>query len=266
MLKGEIMNNKLLAALAVLGFTMNAQAGTFCGSDHNWNNAGVPVVKAPMVKATMAPVVKAPMATMAPVVKLVLKKAKKTKRSKPVGISNGVMTVAGISRVQDKKNTVNPSFAKTSRPCPPFCIQPSNPFAPARVKMVSELDIIDVADKISKGDKTVLLVDARTPSWVKRGTIPHSTNVPFTTLSTKALAKDPMAVVDLLTEKFGVEDMDGVLNYDQAKTLYLFCNGSWCGQSPASINALLTMGYPEHKIKYYRGGMNDWQLLGLTTK
>ncbi|HAN33488.1 MAG TPA: sulfurtransferase, partial [Gammaproteobacteria bacterium] len=29
---------------------------------------------------------------------------------------------------------------------------------------------------------------------------------------------------------------------------------------------LLTMGYPQSKIKYYRGGMNDWKLLGLTTK
>jgi len=26
------------------------------------------------------------------------------------------------------------------------------------------------------------------------------------------------------------------------------------------------MGYPQSKIKYYRGGMNDWKLLGLTTK
>jgi rhodanese-related sulfurtransferase len=46
----------------------------------------------------------------------------------------------------------------------------------------------------------------------------------------------------------------------------LFCNGAWCGQSPASIRALLTMGYPQSKIKYYRGGMNDWKLLGLTVK
>jgi len=111
-----------------------------------------------------------------------------------------------------------------------------------------------------------MLVDARTPGWVKKGTIPGSVNVPFTKLNSKALAKDPMAVVDILVKDFGVQDMDGVLNYDKAKTLYLFCNGSWCGQSPASIRALLTMGYPQDKIKYYRGGMNDWQLLGLTTK
>lgn len=230
------MNKKILTALAVLGFTANASAASFCDTGHNWNK---PCAEKQKVKA---------------------------KKGKPVGISSGVMEVAGISRVQDKKNTVNPAFAKTSRPCPPFCIQPSNPFSPARVKMVSELDMIGIADKISKGDASAILVDARTPAWVKRGTIPHSLNVPFTKLNSKALNKDPMSVVEIMTDNFGVIDMDGVLNYDKAKTLYLFCNGSWCGQSPASIKALLTMGYPQNKIKYYRGGMNDWQLLGLTTK
>ena len=29
-----------------------------------------------------------------------------------------------IQRVQDNGNNVDASFAKTSRPCPPFCIQP----------------------------------------------------------------------------------------------------------------------------------------------
>jgi rhodanese-related sulfurtransferase len=185
-------------------------------------------------------------------------------QAKPVGIVKGVMEVAGISRVQDNKNTINPSFAKTSRPCPPFCIQPTHPFAPAEVDTVTELDVIHAARDAAGGDTSVLVVDARTPSWNKRGTIPHSINVPFTKLNSKALAKDPMAVVELLTENFGVIDMDGVLNYDKAKTLYLFCNGSWCGQSPASIKALLTMGYPQNKIKYYRGGMNSWESLGLT--
>ncbi|MBT3431411.1 MAG: rhodanese-like domain-containing protein, partial [Candidatus Thioglobus sp.] len=54
--------------------------------------------------------------------------------------------------------------------------------------------------------------------------------------------------------------------FGNAKTIYNFCNGAWCGQSPASIRALLAIGYPEHKIKYYRGGMNAWKSLGLTTK
>jgi len=186
--------------------------------------------------------------------------------AKPVGITSGVMDVAGISRNQDNAASIDPAFAKTSRPCPPFCIQPTAPFAPSAVDTVSELDIINAAQLASFGDASVLVVDARTPGWVKKGTIPHSVNVPFTKLNSKALAKDPMAVVEILTGTFGVKDMDGVLNYDNAKTLYLFCNGAWCGQSPASIRALLTMGYPQSKIKYYRGGMNDWKLLGLTVK
>ena len=185
---------------------------------------------------------------------------------KAVGIVKGVMEVAGISRNQDNSATIDPAFAKTSRPCPPFCIQPTAPFTPAEVDTVTELDIIHAARDVAGGDKGLVVIDARTPGWAKKGTIPHSVNVPFTKLNSKALAKDPMAVVDILTAQFGVKDMDGVLNYDNAKTLYLYCNGSWCGQSPAAIRALLTMGYPQDKIKYYRGGMNSWKSLGLTTK
>ena len=187
-------------------------------------------------------------------------------KGKPVGITSGVMEVAGISRNQDNSALIDPAFAKTSRPCPPFCIQPTAPFSPAAVDTVSELDMINAAQLVAFGDDSVLLVDARTPGWVKKGTIPNSVNVPFTKLNAKALAKDPMAVVEILTGTFGVKDMDGVLDYDNAKTIYQFCNGSWCGQSPASIRALLTMGYPENKIKYYRGGMNAWKSLGLTAK
>ncbi|HAY41475.1 MAG TPA: sulfurtransferase, partial [Gammaproteobacteria bacterium] len=29
--------------------------------------------------------------------------------------------------------------------------------------------------------------------------------------------------------------------------------------------ALLQIGYPASKLKYYRGGMNSWQSLGLST-
>ncbi len=184
---------------------------------------------------------------------------------KAVGIVKGVMEVAGISRVQDGKNTINPAFAKTSRPCPPFCIQPTAPFAPAAVETVTELDMIHAARDMVAGNSDILIVDARTPSWFKRGTIPHSINIPFTRVNSKALNKDPMGVVEIMVDSFGVVDLDGVLDYDKSKTLYLFCNGSWCGQSPASIRALLTMGYPQDKIKYYRGGMNSWESLGLTT-
>jgi rhodanese-related sulfurtransferase len=44
-----------------------------------------------------------------------------------------------------------------------------------------------------------------------------------------------------------------------------YCNGAWCGQSPTNIKTLLMLGYPANKIKWYRGGMQDWRMLGLTT-
>ncbi len=224
------MKTKLLAIAISSLFTLGVQAN-FMGADHNWNNG-----------------------------------SSASKSGKPVGIVKGVMEIAGISRNANNDNTVDPAFAKTSRPCPPFCIQPTNPFAPAVVETVSELDIINAARDVAAGDSSILVVDSRTPGWAKKGMIPHAINVPFTKVNSKALAKDPMAVVDVLTGTFGVKDMDGVLNYENAKTLYLYCNGAWCGQSPAKIRALLSMGYPQSKIKYYRGGMNAWKLLGLTTK
>jgi rhodanese-related sulfurtransferase len=228
------MKIKLITLAIATVFTLGAQAD-YLGADHNWNNGSSAAVPA-------------------------------KKAGKPVGIVKGVLEIAGISRNADNKNTIDPAFAKTSRPCPPFCINATNPFAPSQVDMVTELDMIHAAEKVANGDTTVLVVDARTPGWVKKGTIPHAINVPFTKLNSKALAKDPMAVVEILTEKFGVKDLDGVLDFTGAKTIYNFCNGAWCGQSPASIRALLTIGYPEHKLKYYRGGMNAWKSLGLSTK
>ena len=56
-----------------------------------------------------------------------------------------------------------------------------------------------------------------------------------------------------------------VFDFSKAKTLVMFCNGMWCGQSPANIKTLLKYGYPPEKIKWYRGGMQDWEILGLST-
>jgi hypothetical protein len=40
----------------------------------------------------------------------------------------------------------------------------------------------------------------------------------------------------------------------------------WCGQSPSNIKDLVNkFKYPVDKIKWYRGGMQDWEILGLST-
>lgn len=186
-----------------------------------------------------------------------------------VGITAGVMSVdvindgkkTKITRNQDNTNTIKQAFSKTSRPCPPFCIQPAT-LAPG-VETIAELEVMDYLTKIANGDDTILVIDSRTKDWVVKGTIPGSINIPWTLLN--ASQSDPITIGDIMEEKFNVGGDDDNRDFSKAKTLVLFCNGMWCGQSPINIKSLLKMGYPADKIKWYRGGMQDWEVLGLTT-
>lgn len=126
-----------------------------------------------------------------------------------------------IQRNQDQKNTVNPDFAKTSRKCPPFCIQPGE-LAPG-VESIGELEIMHYLKKMSEGDKSVIVVDSRTPDWVEKGTIPGAVNIPWDKLNIGK--SDPITVQDILEKQFGVRNQDGFYMFDNAKTVVMFCNG-----------------------------------------
>ena len=76
---------------------------------------------------------------------------------------------------------------------------------------------------------------------------------------------DPLSIAELMTTKFGAKEQNGLFYFDNAKTLVMFCNGMWCGQSPNNIKSLLKYGYPANKIKWYRGGMQNWENLGFNT-
>ena len=167
-----------------------------------------------------------------------------------------------IMRDQNQKATVNPDFAKTSRKCPPFCINPIK-LAPG-VETIGEVEILHYLAKMSKGDKSIMVIDSRTPNWVAKGTIPGSVNIPWTKLSPKKGAS-PIDIAEIMTGTFNVKEQEGLFDYREAKTLVMFCNGMCCGQSPNNIRTLLRFGYPADKIKWYRGGMQNWSNLGFTT-
>ena len=166
-----------------------------------------------------------------------------------------------IERVQDNQNTVKADYALTSRPCPPFCIRPMV-LAPG-IETIGELEMLDYLEKSQAAGSDILVIDSRTPDWVAKGTIPGSINIPWTLL--KEDTSDPITIAGILTDRFGAVFSDDLWDYTNAKTLVMFCNGMWCGQSPRNIMTLLKFGYPAHKIKWYRGGMQDWEVLGLTT-
>ncbi len=162
-----------------------------------------------------------------------------------------------VQRNQDNKAIIQGDFAKTSRNCPPFCIQPIT--AGEGVKTIGTLELIYFMNDHLK-DKSGLLIDARTPKWFNKGTIPGSINVPYTSLKA-SVGADEFAIEDSLI-LFGAEKLDEQWDFFDAKTLVLWCNGPWCGQSPEAIRALLDLGYPAEKIRYFRGGMQSWLMLG----
>ena len=206
---------------------------------------------------------------------------------KPVGITADLMSVTvtdggkelEIKRNQDTQATVEPDFALTSRPCPPFCIQPAK--LADGVETIAELEVLDYLKKMHAGNDSILVVDSRTKDWVAKGTIPGSKNIPWSALNPKNENTTTESIVKLMQKEFSVKLKEGkdsfdvdeaivsgeaesVFDFTVSKTLVMFCNGMWCGQSPNNIRNLLKLGYPAEKIKWYRGGMQNWSNLGLT--
>jgi len=158
-----------------------------------------------------------------------------------------------IQRVQEPDTYLTNTFALTSRPSPPFFIEPFS--VSEGVETFGELEVLDFISK-EKG----LFVDARLPNWFAKSAIPTAINIPF-----KVFLSDTQERKKALIALGGEYTKKGIWDFTKAKTILLYCNGAWCGQSPTAIHALIALGYPKSKMKYYRGGMQSWQLLGLTT-
>ncbi len=163
-------------------------------------------------------------------------------------------TPVTVKRIQDTNNKLVDDFAKTSRPCPPFCVHPMQS-APG-VATIGELDLLDFLSKdVAQGKG--LLIDARMPKFYNSETIPGSINIPFVLFTSSA--------ADILPLLGALPDNNRKWDFQEAKTLLLWCNGPWCDQSPRAIKALVKEGYPPEKLLYYRGGMQLWKVFGLTT-
>ncbi|WP_290777571.1 rhodanese-like domain-containing protein [Hoeflea sp.] len=150
-----------------------------------------------------------------------------------------------IERVQDTEHEISGYFAQTSRACPPFCIQPAQ--AAEGVATIGELELLDML-----ADPDAMVVDARTVDWHAEETIPGALNIPYTEIAGRL-------------EELGCVGSSGAWDCANAKNVALYCNGLWCGQSPTAIRAMLRETYPAERVFYYRGGMQAWKILGLTT-
>jgi rhodanese-related sulfurtransferase len=166
-----------------------------------------------------------------------------------------------IQREQDPAATIRTDYAVIARKCPPYCIQPMQ-LAPG-VETLGELEVLDCLQRIRKGESKLMVVDSRTPDWYAKGTIPGAVNISYAQ-NMAGQATDLPGVKKTLVESFGVKETAGAYDFSAASTVAIFCNGPWCGQTPNYIRTLLALGYPAGKLKWYRGGMQDWCSLGLT--
>lgn len=115
------------------------------------------------------------------------------------------------------------------------------------VTPVGELEVLDAL-----GDPEFLVVDMREPKWRVKATIPGSASIPFN------------EVVERLSE-LGCSRTQSGWDCALAVNVVAFCNGPACPQSTIAIEAMVRAGFPPEKLFYYRGGMQDWLVLGLTT-
>jgi len=126
------------------------------------------------------------------------------------------------------------------------------------IETYGEMEVLDFIKKSQK-DKNLILVDARMHGWYKKGTIPTSINLPFKSFNPKH--QD----FEIVMDRAGVEYEGDKYDFSNAKTLLIYCNGTWCPQSGWAIKNLLKIGYPKEKLLWYRGGMYGWKSINLTT-
>lgn len=163
-----------------------------------------------------------------------------------------------IQRIQDTDNRLTDDYTKTSRSCPPFCIQPTK--RDKDIENIEEVELLKFTkDKVT--NNRGILVDSRLKSWFELETIPSAVNIPYTVIqnASKTKAEKIFKILGMKVKS------DGNWDFSNAKELAIFDNGVWCEQSKHFIEGMIKYNYPKKKLSYYRSGFQGWKLLGLTT-
>ncbi len=145
------------------------------------------------------------------------------------------------------------------------------------IKTVGELEVLVYIKKAQDKPKEYILIDARTQRWFEQMTIPSSVNLPFNEMNYDEDSDEDdfdsedeyEEYVEQYTKMFkilNIQKSKKGLDFSKAKSVVLFCNGSWCSQSPKAIYKLINMGYPKEKLLWYRGGLQDWLIYDFTVK
>lgn len=148
--------------------------------------------------------------------------------------------------VRTPKGPLTVQRAKTACGEPKGFVQPLVP--QPGVTPVNEIDVLHALN-----DAQTMVIDMRDEDEPLDATIPNSYHIPYNELEDRL---DVLGCKQLPSKAW---------NCSQAVKIVAFCYGPMCVQSPTGIARIVRLGYPTSKIFYYRGGMLDWEGIGLTT-
>lgn len=131
------------------------------------------------------------------------------------------------------------------------------------INTYGELEVLAFMKKMQTDD-SMMLIDACKEEMYDYRTIPGAVNMPFNHFKERISFEFEF---EHHLRELGVDinEKDDSLDFTKAKTIAIFCNGPWCSLSVSMIQALLDIGYPLERIKWYRGGMQEWLAAGMTS-
>lgn len=146
-------------------------------------------------------------------------------------------------------------FAASGGTCGGPCIAPMQ-IAPG-IATLGEIEVLDfLVNEVAVNQG--LMVDARKPADRAKGYIPGSVSLPYSTIApTNSFRSDIM-------QALGAREFAGVYNFTDARSLLIFDNGPSSDDAGKLVANLLEAGYPAELLRYYRGGMQVWSLLGFS--
>ena len=160
-----------------------------------------------------------------------------------------------ISRDNANVSRFTARFAAAGDGCGAPCIAPMQ--VAEGVATLDETQVLAFLVQEVAGNKG-LMVDARMPDDRAAGFIPGTVSLPHTTLEPENSFKN-----DIL-RALGAREFDGVFNFTDARELLIYDNGPSTDDAGKLVRNLIALGYPADMIRYYRGGMQVWSVLGFS--
>lgn len=131
------------------------------------------------------------------------------------------------------------------------------------INTYGELEVLAFMKQMQRDD-SMMLIDVCREEFYNYRTIPGAVNMPFHHFKERESFEFEFER-HMRALGVNINEKDDSLDFTNAKTITIFCNGPWCSLSVTMIQALLDIGYPVEKINWYRGGMQEWLATGMTS-